>query len=361
MRITGRSGIGLRGVVIAALLLVILVVTLTPSGKGSPAPFSFALTLGRRGLADVLLNFLLFLPLGLTIGWNSRSPLVAGLCGLLLATAVELVQTIVPGRDPSLSDIISNTAGTLAGALIARRPRAWLIPSGNGSVALTASSIFAAALLMIATAFLLSPVPASPIWASKQFRLPASSANDPADVRTLLAVESPSAEELIFIARSGNDLLLRYPSRAGAFGLDQPEYWQRGAFKRSASRETDLLSLSRDRARWHIVIGSNRATLGPTVGTGWAVLAYPDAIGRRWGEVLNAAWMFVICFPVGFWARGRLRLGAAVLVVVIVAFVPEISGVVDTSLLEWGGAVVGFLTGASIAASSGRWLSHWVK
>lgn len=328
MKITGRPRFDLRGVVIAAVLLAIVFVTLTPSGEGSPSPFSFALTFGRRGLADGILNFCLFLPLGLAIGWNSRSRVSAGLCGLLVATAVELAQMIIPGRDPALSDIIFNVAGTLAGALIARRRHAWLIPSARGSVVLTASSIFVAAVLMIATAFLLSPL---------------------------------AAEEPVFIARSGNDLLLRYPSRAGAFGFDQPEYWVRGAFQRSESEETALVSLSRDRARWHITIGSNRATLGPTVGQGWAVLAYPDAIGRRWGGVVNAAWMFVICLPVGFWARGRLRLIAAVLVVLLVAFIPEITGAVATSPIEWVGAVIGFLAGVSIGESSGRWLSHWVK
>jgi glycopeptide antibiotics resistance protein len=300
-----------RTVAIAIVLLAILVVTLTPSGSGSPSQFSFAFTFGRRGLADGILNFFLFLPLGLAFGWSLRPIVIAGLSGLLVATLVELAQMIIPGRDPALSDIIFNTAGSLVGAFLARHRQRWLVPSERDSVVLTASSISVAALLMIVTTFLLTPL------------------------------EKPTLVE-----RAGDDVLFRYHSRANALGLDQPEHWVSNMLDGSASAET--ASMSRDRGRWHIAIGRNRATVGPTVGQGWTLLAYPDAIGRRWGSVVNAAWMFVICFPVGFWARRRVRLIAAIFVVVIVAFIPVITGVVATSLVEWVGAVVGFLAGASL-------------
>jgi hypothetical protein len=156
-------------------------------------------------------------------------------------------------------------------------------------------------------------------------------------------------EKPTLIGRAGDEILFRYHSRANAFGLDQPEHWVSGMLHGSASEEMRQVSMSRDRGRWHITIGTNRATVGPTIGQGWTLLAYPDAIGRRWGSVLNAAWMFVICFPVGFWARGRLRLIAAIGVVVMVAFVPVITGVVATSLVEWAGAAMGFVAGVWLA------------
>jgi VanZ family protein len=107
---------------VAAVVLVILVLTLLPSGNSPPRPFSFHVGPGRRWLADGILNICLFVPLGLAAGWSSRSPLKAILAGILLSTGIELAQTIVPGRDPSLSDIVFNTIGALSGAMIVRRP-----------------------------------------------------------------------------------------------------------------------------------------------------------------------------------------------------------------------------------------------
>lgn len=316
----------LRIVAIVIVLLAILVVTLTPSVSGSPSQFSFAFTLGRRGLADGILNLFLFLPLGLVIGWGLRSTGIAALCGLLVATTVELAQVIIPGRDPAFSDILFNTAGTLVGAFLARHRHSWLAPKERDSVALTASSISIAALLMIVATFLLTPL------------------------------EKPT-----LIERAGDEVLFRYHSRANALGLDQPEHWVSGMLDGSASEETAPVLMSRDRGRWHITIGRNRATVGPTIGQGWTLLAYPDAIGRRWGSVLNAAWMVVICFPIGFWARGRLRLIAAIVVVVMVAFVPVITGVVATSLFEWAGAAMGFVAGALLGKIIAPAVGGWVE
>src|SRR5688572_5654833 len=231
----------LHEVAILAVLLAILAATLTPSGTVGPSPFAFALTFGRRGLADGILNFFLFIPLGLAMGWSSRATVIAGVSGLLVATAIEVAQMVIPGRDPALSDIIFNTAGTLVGALLARHRHRWLAPGVTGSVVLTACSISVAALVMILTTFFLSPL-----------------------------------DEPVLIGRAGNDVVLRFPSRASAFGLDQPEYWLPDMFRGSASGETALGPMSRDRARWHITFGSDRATVGPTVGQGWALLAYPD-------------------------------------------------------------------------------------
>jgi VanZ family protein len=318
MKIAGLPTRSLHGAVIAIVLLAILAATLTPSGNGY-APFAFALTFARRGLADGILNFCLFLPLGLAIGWSSRRAVVVGLSGLLLATAIELAQTLVPGRDPALSDIIFNTVGTLMGEFIARRQQAWLTPSLRGATVFTASGIVAASLVMISTAVLLSPL-----------------------------------EKPVFIARSGNDLLLRYQSRAHAFGLDQPEYWSLGAFQQSASGGMERVTVSRDRAHWQVRIGRRQATLGPTIGQGWAVLAYPDKIGRRWGNLVSAAWMFAMCLPIGFWARERLALIAGGVLIVVMALIPVITGVVATSPVEWVGALVGFLAGALLGQSSRR-------
>jgi len=343
-----------REIAVAAVLLVILVITLTPAGNGPPLPFSFELAVGGRWLADAILNLCLFVPLGFALGWKSRSPVKAVWCGLLLSTTVEMAQMWIPGRDPSLSDIIFNTAGTAVGALIGLRPRVWLVPDARNSVALTAFGVAAAALVMTITALLLAPVQSPALPNNMQLRLSSSPRDRSENMVTLRVINVSSAEEPFSIGRSGNDLVLQYPSRADAAGLDQPVYWLAHAFPDSSNADTTV-SLRRERARWYVSVAGKRATLGPTVGEGWTLLAYPDAIARRWGRVVNALWIAALCLPIGFWARGqRLPIAAALVVALFLALIPGLTGVAGTSVEEWAGAGLGLLAGATLGLLSKR-------
>lgn len=308
-----------RRALLAVAVVAILALTLTPFGSRPSEPFSTCVACGPRGLADGILNLLLFVPLGCFLAWYSRASLASLVFGLLLSTAIELLQTIIPGRDPSLSDIIFNTAGTVVGALIGLRPRVWLVPDARNSVALTAFGVAAAALVTTITALLLAPA---------------------------------SPKEPFTIGRAGNDLVLQYPSRADAAGLDQPVYWLAHAFPDSS--KTTSVSVRRERARWYVSVAGKRATLGPTVGEGWTLLAYPDALARRWGETLDAVWVLLLCLPIGFWARNRLSLAVAGVIALVLFWLPDITGVVSTPLIEWIGAAIGFLAGASLGWSSRR-------
>jgi glycopeptide antibiotics resistance protein len=76
-------------------------------------------------VTDVVINIAFFLPLGF-IGFHAqqRRSLWAGvarsaLTGLALSAAVEAMQFFTPSRNPSTSDVMTNTAGALLGALLA--------------------------------------------------------------------------------------------------------------------------------------------------------------------------------------------------------------------------------------------------
>lgn len=86
---------------------------------------------------DLLLNLLLFVPLGVAIAVVRRAPSVwrvtveAGAAGVALSTGIELLQVLTPERVSQLADIWRNTLGCLvaafATALISRlatKPRA---------------------------------------------------------------------------------------------------------------------------------------------------------------------------------------------------------------------------------------------
>ena len=111
------------------------------------------------------------------------------------------------------------------------------LSDARSSVTLTALGIAAATLVMTLTALLLAP-------------------------------EGPFA-----ISRAGSDLALEYQSRAEAAGLDGPVYWLARAFPDGSNADMGSVSARRDRSRWYVSARGKRATLGPTVGKGWTLLA----------------------------------------------------------------------------------------
>src|SRR5690606_6351424 len=117
-----------------SVVLGILLVTLFPSDAGLAscldrgcAPFSaadFVANLRHVTVLDVVQNVLLFFPFCflavsfIPVGaWGIRPPVWICLAGISLSAGVEALQTWIPGRYPSLSDVLLNGAGALCGAL----------------------------------------------------------------------------------------------------------------------------------------------------------------------------------------------------------------------------------------------------
>ncbi|MEJ1088257.1 VanZ family protein [Microbacterium sp. Mu-80] len=93
-------------------------------------------------LFEFLANIALFVPLGLLLvaAFPRNSAWVVLLLGYATSATIELVQTMLPSRYPTLSDVIANTLGTAIGCLIARMlvrrhpPRARRVPSRREAV-----------------------------------------------------------------------------------------------------------------------------------------------------------------------------------------------------------------------------------
>lgn len=124
--------------VTAASGLSILLLTLTPQTVHS----------GRQGFSttDLVLNIVLFFPLGVGLALFGVRAWAAALIGGLSSACIELAQSsLIPGRDGSMHDVISNLAGTIAGVLMAlywpERQRWWRRVGGpvSGVIALFAS------------------------------------------------------------------------------------------------------------------------------------------------------------------------------------------------------------------------------
>lgn len=127
-----------------AWALVIAVATLRPGVSPSVSPILWCLRCGELGGRDVALNVLAFAPLGFLLAIATGRPPVAALAALALSLLVEGAQaTVVPGRDPSLSDLLTNTIGGAIGAwtaagvdtLIFPRPRAARVLAAVAAVA----------------------------------------------------------------------------------------------------------------------------------------------------------------------------------------------------------------------------------
>ena len=115
------AGIGSRRWIYAALG-VVLVATLTPQPALGVRPDFFAPLQPNRisALRDVVQNILLYLPFGALLGLRGVSwGRVAGMA-LPVALTIELLQLVVPGRDPIAVDVLSNTTGAVAGWAITR-------------------------------------------------------------------------------------------------------------------------------------------------------------------------------------------------------------------------------------------------
>ena len=69
-----------------------------------------------HAVLEVAGNVLLFMPLGAALNGRGVGVRNAAVTGLLLSTAIELVQLVaVPGRTASLDDVVLNMLGTVLG------------------------------------------------------------------------------------------------------------------------------------------------------------------------------------------------------------------------------------------------------
>ncbi|MBP6442605.1 MAG: VanZ family protein [Gemmatimonadales bacterium] len=114
---TGRR-VGALPLVLASLAVISLTTLgANPAQADRVAETGWScLVCGDAGTTDVLLNLLLFLPLGIGLrlcGWNGRRAVIAM---ALFSLGIEATQALaLAGRDASLSDILANSLGGAAG------------------------------------------------------------------------------------------------------------------------------------------------------------------------------------------------------------------------------------------------------
>jgi len=305
---------GRHRAIVGAIVLAILAATLVPSRSGILRPFSPCLTCDFRWLADGVLNVALFVPLGLAAGWRATSFWRVAVAGALLSTAIEVLQMMVPGRDPSLRDIVANTTGAALGAALIYRPRVWMLPTARQATWLMGAAALAILAAIVCTGVLLGPA-------------------EPRDP--------------IHVSRAGDDAVVRYQSRADVIGLDQPAYYLDGMFRGVERFPPVTGQVSHRWSGWCLRIATaNRCRIGPTPGRGWAVFIYPAAAAHRWADgLIDIAWVAMLFLPLGFWTTRRTLGVSAGTAITLLAVVPPLSGLVPATLGEWIGGFAGLAAG----------------
>ena len=101
-----------RRLAVAASLVAIGLATLTPRPDQTDMVARtppWCIVCGELGAVDVLLDLALFFPLGAALGLRGHRTRSIAALSLVVSIAVELLQAVIPGRDPTVSDVLTNT------------------------------------------------------------------------------------------------------------------------------------------------------------------------------------------------------------------------------------------------------------
>ncbi len=391
---------------LAFTLAVILAATLWPAHDAESPPLLKCVVCGVHGVADVLVNVLLFVPFGVALAANARRLTNTVLVAALLSACIEFAQLYIPGRDSSIGDVLSNTLGATLGALLLRTAPAWLQPSSRWASALSRSAALAAAALCCVTGLLLAPVfpdslyygqwtpnlahlkwyrgrvrnasigtlhvapgPMPPsarvrelLGAAEGFSLHVRAVAGPrtTGLASLFSIYDERQREIILLGPDRDDLVFRFRTRAAAWRMDQPDIRLVDGMHGLGTGDALDVTVTGRRGEYHMVLnGRASSRLGLTVGSGWGLLLYPESLPAALKAVLCALWVGGLFLPSGFWIRTRgdaLWAGAALAVGLLGA--PVLTSLIATPVFQWTAAAAGLCAGAALRVFCSRTLSH---
>ena len=312
----------------------------------------------------------------------------------MLSCGVELAQIFIPGRDPSLGDVVANTLGTAAGQAIFRIAGPWLLPNARSAARL---SLLAAGLLLAvfsATARLLEPSlptntlrawytpdlpdlewyhgrvvraqlgpsalrpnrPLEPgavrglLFEEAPLRIDATVGPPVRGLAPLLVIEDENGQEAILVGPDRDDLVFRYRPAASRWLLDRPDLRLRRAFASVRPGDTTQIAIRRQGRGYCLAM--NRAAqcdIGNSVGSGWALLYYPRHLPVWVYTLLEAGWVAGLAFPIGLWARRRPETALAVALLGLALFLP-FTALIRTPPHQLAGAAAGLVVGRLLQA-----------
>ena len=360
------------------------------------------LVCGDVGGADVLLNLALFIPLGAGLAGLRRSLAFTIAAAFLVSLSVELLQyTVVVGRDATLSDLLTNTAGGAAGWALASSAGRLLAPARRAAVrlALAATAIWLA--VYIISAWALHPAPTGggywgqwahdfggrgtfagkvlsasldgrplrdgPLAATPAIReriasaefdlaVAATSGRTWEDNAQIFGLANDAGNIFLEWRQKGGDYEFTLRSRAALLRFHSPELLLPGAAPERPGLPVIL------RATWRAGVVTASAEAAGRTATRRLVMAPSGNWAFVWPwrrdrgpatEAIGAAWLGMTLIAIGFWA-GRATDGSGWSGVVVVCgaavalalgAVPPLFGLQATSAADWIAAALGMALG----------------
>jgi len=370
-----RSGFALVALSVAAIAWL----TLGPAhAESSPIGSHLCVVCGADGGVDVLLNTLLFVPLGVGLGLSGSCPWKAVLMCFALSLSIETAQAfIVRGRAATLSDILTNTTGGAIGFWSARTAWTWLVPSRNEAAWLAAiwGSIWL--LIQIVSSYSLSPsLPASQYYGNTAHErgpramfhgqvdsarigtipIPNGAFADSRSIRQLISNGAPivavvrlieptpnfasiirvaddKERGIVSIAEQGDRLVFSIRTGASNLRLREPAFGVPGVFvggRPSADSAPETLVITARFNDGTVQLAAQTPSaqrelhLTPRAALAWTVVRR-----HQWflengliERVATFLWVSVLIIPLGYWAaalRRQLKRASAFSLVVVLA------------------------------------------
>ena len=405
---TRRFGFALIVLSLAAIAWL----TLRPAHASSlPIDSHLCLVCGSQGGVDVLLNTLLFVPLGVGLSLSGLSPWKAVLVCFCLSLSIETAQAfIVRGRDTTLSDILTNTSGGGIGFWLARTAATWLAPSPKRAALLAA--IWGAIWLLIqvvssysfSPSFPLStyhgeiarqvgrramfhgqvdsarigtiPIPSGPFADSRSIRqlllsgapiVAVISLTEPTpNFASIIRVADAKQRGIATIAEQGDQLVFSIRTGASNLRLREPAYGLPGVFAQPAdsAAKTFVISARFNNGTVELAAqtrsGHRELNVSPRAALAWiVVLPYHGHLESGGMEPLATfLWTSVLLIPLGYWSAALFqhsdRLAALSVLAVLAAllagliFVPAQFALRGATLADWIATVSGVCIGAAL-------------
>ncbi|MBV9880310.1 MAG: VanZ family protein [Gemmatirosa sp.] len=350
------------------MVALIAFLTLRPVAAVSYETFGHLCILcGSIGGADFVANVLLFVPLGAALVLAGLSWRRAALLGAAFSLGIETAQwLVIAGRFATLSDVLTNSTGTLVGATIATWRHEWLRPRRRVATWLAAAAAAGWLGVFGFSTWALGRVPdasgepprisartttpgfgwfgghveratvkdltvdhrgtgpviiQAPLGQAVQARVEGRGSQFRHELVPMLFVHAPGdTVPRLLIGQRGGDVVFRVALRASQLRLRSPDVSVRrvllGRFERDIRYSIDALaagdSLSvdfklTDRSQlpdrlWRRWGGPQRNVLHLKPTHGWSLLSPIPGLDSPLAPFATAAWLVGLTLPLGYWS-----------------------------------------------------------
>ena len=344
-------------IITIASLVAIAFATLMPEHSAA-VQSHFCLVCGSFGTVDVVLNIILFVPLGVGLALSGVSGKRAVIAICALSALIETAQFfVIPGRDSTVGDVLTNSLGGALGFATVRYSGLWLLPPPRIARKLVVAWATIWLAIQIVSNFGFAPsLPESQYYGQiartlgnfavfpgrvlsasiDGMQIPNNALDDSRAVKRLLLdgatvaaavvptertheiapivrVADARQREILLLAEDGDDFIFGVRTGAAVLRVRPPLFALAGVFLPSLPDESsarDTLTLTGRYAasgvRIHARGGSRTGDrlIPLTASLGWTLwLPFQWLIeGTRGERVVSWIWMGCLVIPLGYWA-----------------------------------------------------------